>query len=124
MMEDHIHGNDSPLLKAAQVYRTEPCVRTFKEDLEIHLLTGFVYSTPDYFIMGRPVDRYGDPALIVDPTYPFPRDQWNCWHIYLMAGDVTKCWEREPIVFPWVSWEKRNKLKFYPMMSIRSRIER
>jgi hypothetical protein len=122
-MNDHIHGTDSPLLKAAEVYKREECARPFKDDLEIHLLTGYVYSTPDYFIMGRPVDRFGDPEKIIDPTYPFPRDQWNCWHIYLMAGDVTKCWSREPIVFPWVSWEKRNRLRFYQMWEIRRRIE-
>jgi hypothetical protein len=124
MESSAIHAPDSPLLKFAEVYKREECARTFKDDLEIHLLTGFVYSTPDYFIMGRPVDRFGDPEKIIDPTYPFPREQWNCWHIYGMAGDIKLCWSREPIVFPWVSWEKRNRLKFYPMATIRARIER
>jgi len=111
-------------MQAVRVYETEPCVRTFRQDLELHLLTGYVFSTPEYFIMGRPVNRYAAHSLIIDPLVCFPKEEWNCWHIYVMSGNIALCWDREPLKLPFVSWEKRNKLKIYPMNAIRTRINR
>jgi hypothetical protein len=109
-------------MKAAQVYKRESCRRSFQEDLELHLLTGFVVSTPVFFIMGRPVDRLADPELIIDPAYPFPSEEWNAWMIYLASGDMTHCWNYYPFPFDWVGWEKRNVLRFHSMQTIRTKI--
>lgn len=109
----------SPYELARQVYGSERCVRSFEEDLEAHLVTGFVFSTPDFFIMGRPVDRQADPALIVDPCVAFARERCDCWHLYLFAGDMEKAWIIEPWALPWFSFERKNELRFVPSRSIR-----
>lgn len=109
----------SPYFEAKAVYDREPCVRTFEEDLLIHFQHGFVFSTPDYFIMGRPVDLQAEHALIVNPAHIFPREKCNCWHIYLMAGSPKPAWDIMPWPLGWFSFERRNELRFYPVDRIR-----
>ncbi len=111
------------MLEAAKVYEREPCARTFQEDLEMHLLVGFVLSTPTHFIMARPVDRYAAHEDIISPSIPFRPEACNCWHIYLAAGDMRQFWDFYPVRYPWVSWEKRNRLRFYPMDAIRNALD-
>ena len=117
------HGIESPAFDAAMVYRREKCVRTFEEDLQIHLVNGYVIATPEYFIMGRPVNKNADPIEIVNPCFPFSREEQNCWWIYLMAGNVKKCWDFYPYYLPFVGWQKKEKpICFYPMDQIHTRI--
>jgi hypothetical protein len=105
----------TPLEKAMDVYRREPCFRTFDADLALHLDNGHVFSTPDYFIMGRPVPRDARHDLITDPAITFPDSLTDCWHIYLFAGNIVKAWEvlQEVRWLPWFSFERRNDLRFY-----------
>lgn len=116
------HGIESPAFKAALVYKRELCGRTFEQDLQIHLVNGFVVATPDYFIMGRPVCSQAPHYEIVDCTFPFPPEEQDCWHIHCMAGDLRKCWDFYPFQLPFVSWEKRNRLRFYRMEQIKQMI--
>tara|TARA_R110000803_G_scaffold196411_1_gene259705 strand:+ start:753 stop:1127 length:375 start_codon:yes stop_codon:yes gene_type:complete len=106
---------DSPYLRAAAVYDNEPCDFTFKEDLEMHLMCGFVFSTPDYFIMGRPVIKGADIELITDPTYEFERELCNCWHVYLFAGDMSKSFDILPWSLEWLSMERNNEMRYLKM---------
>lgn len=101
----------SPYERARKVYEQEDCRRSFSEDLELHLRYGYVYSTPNSFIMGRAVDRYADSECIVDPSVVF--DHPNAWLVYLAAGDMSEFFLRQPFFLPWVGWERENKLRFY-----------
>ena len=103
----------SPVQRAKNVYFWEPCVRTFQEDLELHLINGYVFSTPEFFIMGRGVKRDAPQDQIVDPSYCFPREEQDCWHVYLMSGDVRKVWDILPYSLPFISFERKNELRFY-----------
>jgi hypothetical protein len=108
----------SPIEQAMAVYQKEACARTFDEDLHLHLEHGFVFSTPEFFIMGRPVKSTEEPKYIVNPVIYFT-DDCDCWHIYLMAGDCSKAWDIMPYPLPLFSFERRNELRFYPMERIR-----
>ena len=113
----------TPYDQAAQVYEQEECVHTFLEDLEYYHRYGYVFSTPDYFVMGRPVCRDWPPEWIVNPIDHHADIQCdlineltlppNLWHIALMSGDTFNVWETLPYRLPGISIEKRNKLKFY-----------
>lgn len=103
-----------------QVYQQEPCASTFAEDLEAHLMFGFVFSRPDYFVMGRPVDRFASQAEIVNPYIHFPTARQNCWHVYLMAGNVTRSWEILPWELPFISFERGNVLRFYELERLKN----
>jgi hypothetical protein len=108
----------APIDLARYVYKREPCARTFEADLTWHLENGFVFSRPDFFVMGRPVNRHASPALIVG-QYRFPSVVADCWHVYLMAGNVARAWSMLPWELEWVSFERGNVLRFHRLASIR-----
>lgn len=114
----------TPVEAAARVYEQEPCARSFREDLEAHLLNGYVFSTPDLFMMGRAVIRDADPALIVNPWHVFPREACDCWLIYLVAGDMGRCFSFAPAELPWLCWERKNRLRFWRWDKTRHRVDR
>ena len=97
--------------KAAAVYQKETCQRTFSEDLEWHFINGYVFSTPDCFIMGRPVDRKAHRKLIVTPWHVFKT--YDTWFIYLASGYLSEFFKFEPFELPYVCWERENQLVFY-----------
>jgi len=102
----------SPYEQARAVYAREPSVRTFEEDLALHLEFGFVFSTPAFFIMGRPVRKDAPHGLILDPTYTFACRERDCWHVYCAAGDLGAAWSILPWSLPWLSFERKNELHF------------
>lgn len=109
----------TPYEQARDVYRSEPCARAFEEDLEAHYINGFVFSRPDFFIMGRPIVKAADPVLIVDPWMRFPSAFADCWHVYLFAGNLARVWDILPWPLPWVAFERKNELRFYSQEAIR-----
>lgn len=105
----------TPLEIAREVYNHEPCARSFDEDLRLHYINGHVFSTDDFFVMGRQVNRSAPASLIVDPSIRFDEARCDCWHIYLFAGDMVKAWQVMQGLrwLPWFSFERRNDLRFY-----------
>lgn len=103
----------TPIEQAASVYEREPCRRTLKEDLELHLLNGYVFSTPTCFVMGRPVVREADPADIVDPAITFDGRYLDCWHVYLAAGDMREAIRFMPYPLEYMSFERKNVLHIW-----------
>ena len=101
---------------AAAVYQHEACPRSFQEDLEAHLLNGYVFSTPEFFVMGRVVDSAAAPAEIVNPWVSFRHG--DAWLIYLLAGSIGKALERLPYELPRIGWERGNVLRFWPLAKI------
>ena len=101
----------SPLDKARLVYTQEPCARTFEEDLRLHLQFGYVFSTPEFFVMGRPVDRHAPYDQLTDPRLQFPEP--DAWWVYLAAGDFIKIWTISPYNLSYIGWERDNRPRFY-----------
>lgn len=105
----------SPFERAAKAHAASSHPdRSFTADIEAHFVTGFVFSTPDYFIMGRPVFRTGDPKLILDPWHRFPWADCDCWMVWLAAGDLGKAWTILPWPLPWLGFERGLELRFVP----------
>jgi hypothetical protein len=109
----------TPYEEAKAVWAKERCVRTFEEDLHWHLLNGYVFSRPDFFIMGRHVNSKAGPELIVNPSWLFDPAECDCWMIYLMAGDCGAAFGILPFNLPLVCFERRNELRFAPLESFR-----
>lgn len=103
----------TPVERAAAVYAREPCARTFREDLEAHLLHGYVWSSPTAFVMARPVNRLAPRELIVNPWHVFAEEEVDCWLVYLAAGCRTEIWGACPKWLPFVMWERNNVLRTY-----------
>jgi hypothetical protein len=103
-----------PFDQVAALYGQFECSRTFDEDICAHIETGYVVSTPEHFLMGRAVDRYADPALIVDPWHSFPVVNQNAWLCYAFAGCQSKLLTLAPFPLTWVGWQRRGKsLRWY-----------
>jgi hypothetical protein len=102
----------TPVEKAAAVYQREWCASTFREDLEAHLLNGYVHSTPTAFVMARPVCSTVDEGLILNPWHRFDRGECDAWLIWLAAGDLASLLSLFPFPLPLMGWQKRNRLRF------------
>lgn len=100
-----------PVELAAAVYQREECARSFREDLEAHLLNGYVLNDPTAFIMGRPVLKDAPVEQVCDPWYVF--EEYDCWHLYLFAGSLVRPFQFAPHRLPWVSFERKNKLRYH-----------
>src|SRR6185436_18250051 len=96
-----------PFEQAKAVYSKEPCRRSFETDLALHFEFGFVFSTPRFFCMGRPVQRSAPHGLILDPSYTFKPEECDTWLVWLMAGDVSAAWSVLPWPLPWLCFERR-----------------
>jgi hypothetical protein len=112
----------TPYQKARQVYETEECARTFEEDLVAHFDHGHVISTPELFLMFRPVDSIGRQEEITDSQISFRNT--DTWHVYLAAGDASQFSSHFPYPLPFVSFERKNVLRFYRFRQFSSRLTR
>lgn len=115
----------TPAQQIAEQYRRFPQPRPFLVDVAAHLETGFVFSTPDHFIMGRPVDRFAGHDKIADPYHQFGKDEANTWFVYAFAGSSVNFLTYIPFPLRWVTWSRRNKpLRFYALDKINETIRR
>jgi hypothetical protein len=115
-----------PVELAAQVYSREPCARSFVEDLELHFLHGYVFNTPDWFMMARPVWSRAPFELIIDPSFN-EFAVLDTWHVYLFSGSniyraAFKAQQLAGRVMENVSFEKRNRLRMHRMADFMSRL--
>lgn len=101
----------SPLALARRVYETEPCARSFDDDLQLHLRHGIVLSTPTCFAMIRPVWSRWSHEILQSPWWADP--DGDCWMMWLAAGDITPVWDLGPSK-SLVAWEQRNVLRIMP----------
>jgi hypothetical protein len=80
----------------------------FDRELSAHLLTGYVFSSPEAFIMGRAVDGSAAGCLQADPFHVFPAESCDTWLVWLAAGDLARMAEWVPYRLPWIAWARRD----------------
>ena len=114
----------SPVELAAAVYSREECSASFQQDLEAHLLNGYVHSTPTAFVMARPVDSLAKTDLILNPWHSFPREEQDAWLVWLAAGDLASLLVLFPYQLPIIGWQKRNNLRFHPFNSTLAKLRK
>jgi hypothetical protein len=113
----------TPIEIIAARYDAYPQEREFSWYINHHFLHGFVYSTPDFFIMGRHVNSTATEAEICDPCCLFAKDNSDCWYIHAMAGDMKKAFSIMPWELPMFAWERilagHRELRLYKLDRIR-----
>ena len=116
----------SPFERASKLYDDHPQAQTFSWYLNWHALHGFVFITPDFFVMGRPVIRAADHENITEPTHLFTHEDCDCWYIHCLAGDMGKSWRVLPWELPWFAFERfrhgKLELCFVPTESMKRHI--
>jgi hypothetical protein len=112
----------SPYEQIAAQYEAHPQEHTFDFYVRWHLQHGFVFSTPDYFIMGRAVNRefVTNNGLTLDPQ---AAEHCDTWYIHAMAGNMTRAWDILPCSLPWLAWERvldgKRDLRFYSAAEVK-----
>jgi hypothetical protein len=62
-----------------------------------------MFSTPDFFIMGRPQVK----ATLEDIGPTFANERFpDTWFIHCMSGDMTKAWSIIPYYLPWIAFQR------------------
>ena len=111
-----------PFDQIAALYDRYPQPRTFEEDISAHITTGYVISTPEYFLMGRAVNKHAAPHLIADPWYPFPREQHDTWLVFSYSGYSRNFFSFIPYPLKWVAWQRRGRsLRFHELSKIQAK---
>lgn len=88
--------------------------------VQCHLRCGFVFSTPEFFIMGRPVCRQWKKEDVFDPETAAPKSLADGWMIHAMAGDTGKAWSILPWPLGWIGFQRfDNVLRWVPTEVIR-----
>jgi hypothetical protein len=104
------------------VYDHESCRRTFREDLEAHLLHGLVISTSTFFMMGRYISTDMTEQMVCDPwCNDLGGRTANLFHLYLMAGDIKEIFTYPLREVPWVSFERGNVLRIHSYSKLKKR---
>lgn len=88
--------------------------RTFEEDLTAHFAHGYVFSTPEYFLMARPVWHEASQEAINNVWKAFHPVLWDAWYVYAFAlrddqglqGLVKNLLTHMPFYLPLVAWER------------------
>jgi hypothetical protein len=74
---------------------------TFREDLEAHLLNGYVISTPETFAMGRPCPKG---AEVFGPWRQWPAESCDSIFVWCAVGELSALAALVPAEFVWLGW--------------------
>jgi hypothetical protein len=114
----------NPAQQVAGLY-TPTSPRTFGEDVQAHMVNGWVYAGPDLFMLVRHVPSSAAPEAIRNPWYAFSPTDCDTWFIYAAAtavpgsplGLVKTCLTKMPFPLPLAAWERqakgRDTIKFF-----------
>ena len=94
----------SPIDAIREEYRLHPREESFDFYLDWHIENGFVFSTPDFFIMGRGASR--EAIRRNSDAWTCRREFQDCWYVFAMAGDISKCWDILPYPLGYVAFER------------------
>jgi hypothetical protein len=86
----------------------------FEEKLGEHLKHGYVYNSPECFIMGRPVDSKADSDDILDYSKEFSEP--DCWYVCLAVGikKLNDLINLMPYDLPLVGWQRMSgDIRYY-----------
>jgi hypothetical protein len=95
----------NPVLEAARLCRDRGA--DFREEMEAFLLNGFVFSTPEAFLMGRPVPKGFE---LLDIWHEFPAGaELNAWLVWSGVGNAGRLLSMMPFTLPFVGWVRQGR---------------
>lgn len=104
----------SPIDLARKAWDSQPRWLDFNYALWCHLENGVAISTPNVFLLARPVWKDAPYEQIDDPGHIFERP--DCWFIYAAASTSPESLRQflacEPFPLPFFGWYRRDRLRF------------
>ena len=117
----------NPYLTAVEFFDKNEQLEEFGECLHQYHLHGFVHSTPDYFIMAKPISRGAMNEEILNSSKFWDRNTQDCWYIRYASGNIAKATELWPYFLPYVGFHRmhngENSLRIYGFRNINRVIE-
>lgn len=114
----------TPLNELRGLYARYSPERDLGADMGWFLQCGYVFSTPDYIVMGKGIRRGSEVHLILDPTYIFPKDEIDTWFIFAFAGHEKDFLAFIPFELKWIAWQRRGAcLRYWTLEHFRQRCE-
>ena len=120
-----------PYLAALEAWKTgtNPGQMSWDDAVAWHFNHGFVFSTPRYFIMGRPVVSTVPPGLIMDYSHEFGDcfkdkdgrwgDEPDAWFVACAAGNLSDAWAILPWKLPLIGFDRKGEIRFYEFERVR-----
>ena len=96
----------SPYSKIKRQYEIHPKPEPFLYWVDWYHDHGFVFSRPDFFVMGRPVPRNAPPGMILDDRELFHGLICDAWYLMAAAGNTARMWNVVPWELPWFCWTR------------------
>jgi hypothetical protein len=96
--------NGSPIDLIREEYRLHPREESFQVYLDWHIENGFVFSTPQFFIMGRAANR--ESLERNSEVWSCPRELQDCWYVFAASGNLSKAWDILPYELPYIAFER------------------
>jgi len=88
-----------------------------------HKSFGFLFATPAFYIMGRPVPKAADPARILNVEHVFDFDECDCWYLFQLTGRIDLAWDIMPWELRWMCWKRETDsaehLRFYETRTLK-----
>lgn len=78
----------------------------FREEVEAFMVTGFVFSGPRWFLMGKAVPRSAD---LSDLWAPYAPDECDAWWVWCGVGDAATLLSLMPYPLEWVGWHRQGR---------------
>lgn len=78
----------------------------FRDELEAHLLLGWVFSGPDHFLLVRAVPRSSDGADCWEHYWP---EECDAWFVWVGVGRWRDLLALMPYPLPWVGWYRQGR---------------
>lgn len=107
----------SPYERTAYDWAAYPRSHSLQWYEDMHKAHGFVFATPAFYVMGRPVRKYAPLEQILDVEHVFDFDTCDTWYVFLMCGNLWKAWSVLPWELPFICWQRDNdpteELRFY-----------
>ena len=107
----------TPYARTLEDWHNRPRQHPLSYYEEIHKRLGFLFSTPAYYVMGRPVMKFAPIDHILDVEHVFDFAQCDTWYIFQLTGETQQAWRILPWELPWMCWKRENdpdeELRFY-----------
>lgn len=90
----------------------------FGDDLDAYLRTSYVISTPQVFLMCRPVCSWWTFQQMALVDYQPDNDNPDTWLVWQLTGDLQIAITSMPFPLTWIVAGRKNKVKFYKVSDL------
>lgn len=112
----------TPYETLAADWLARPRSVTLEEQELRYKRVGFVFSTHQFYAMGRAVVRGMPDEQIRDPYVSWSLDACDAWYVAEMCGDMRALWSIMPWRLPFIGWcsakDPLQEVRFYPICQL------